>query len=153
MASRQLNVFMTGANGGLGRETARLLLADGAHKVVMAQKADLEAKWLEKIESKMKSELLSDHDRSSNLKSLRSEMDTVRGENDRLKVALSAMKELHQKSVAEKDGDVLELNTVINALKRECEELRALQVLCCLCSKSKDLQIFKFIIFDCILSF
>ena len=107
------------------RAVAELKRLEEAHKVAMSTQEVL----MGQLESKMKSELLSDHDRSSNLLSLRSEMDSVREENDRLKMTLNSMKELHQKSVAEKDGDVLELNTVINALKMECEELRALQVI------------------------
>jgi len=105
------------------RAVADLKRLEDAHKVLEAQKADL----TKQLHSKMKSELISDQDRSSNLLSLRSEMEAVRGENERLKLTLNSVKELHTKSVAEKDGDIIELNTVINALKMECEELRALQ--------------------------
>ena len=105
------------------RAVAELKRLDDAHKLLEAQKADL----VKQLHSKMKSEVISDHDRSSNLLSLRSEMDAVRDENERLKLTVNSMKELHKKSVSEKDGDIIELNTVINALKMENEELRALE--------------------------
>merc|ERR1712228_36220 len=94
-----------------------------ANKVLLAQKSDL----TKQLHSKLKHDLLSDNDNIVNLQSLQNEFEALNEENDSLKMNISVLKDMNKKKMNEKDEDIMELNTVINHLKLECEELKALQ--------------------------
>ena len=94
-----------------------------ANKVLLAQKSDL----TKQLHIKLKNDLLSEGDNISNIQSLQNELDALNEENDSLKMSINALKDINKKKMNDKDEDIMELNTVINHLKLECEELKALQ--------------------------
>ena len=96
---------------------------EDANKVLLAQKNDL----TKQLHSKLKNDLAAEGDNISNIQSLQDEIEMISEENERLKMNVNSLKEINKKNLHEKDEDIIELNTVINTLKLEVEELRALQ--------------------------